>query len=64
MEKIEKLKKHEQVYENFYSKQIVTSMPSEVEVMNKINEVVEAVNHIVCTRPTKSGKRIVRRKLK
>ncbi|ALO79447.1 hypothetical protein HOBO_26 [Bacillus phage Hobo] len=46
MKQIEPLKKHVQTYENFHSLQIVESMPSEIEVMNKINEIIELVNEL------------------
>lgn len=46
MKQIEPLKKHVQTYENFQSIQIVESMPSEIEVMNKINEIIELVNEL------------------
>lgn len=54
MKHIEKLQANEQVYENYYSRQVVTNPPTNTQLMNKINEIIDVVNNLIDERPIKS----------
>lgn len=53
MKQIEKLQANEQVYENYYSRQVVTNPPTNTQLMNKLNEIIDVVNKLIDERPIK-----------